>query len=397
MNKSNRRIVTNSELSSLACPRRWGYSYQDGLSPWQTAAPLLQGTLWDHCMGEWFRSGFQARPEDLDEIIIAPWLEQRTEFHEQKSGEYARERVQEDRDRADLNLGMLRLYIDSMAEYWSEFEVLGTQVQVCREITNARGSHFYSWEDVKGLKSQVWWYYAGAADAVVYHPRTESVWVVDHKTTDSVDLDQYLRKLGEDTQMPGYIWALQQPALGATIQTPLKPAGFIYDVVRRKLPRKPKMLKSGRLEKRADMDTTREVYLAEVINQGLNPDDYADFLPKLAGREFSRAEERRMTDREVSWWAEDLLPRVDLLRHFSKRKRTEDLPRQPSQCRAWNRPCDYYPICVERGGEVVRRTYQIRSVRHPELEGTLAQPEVGPERRKKQPEQPKAIEDDLDF
>lgn len=64
-----------------------------------------------------------------------------------------------------------------------------------------------------------------------------------------------------------------------------KPDGVLWDYVRTKPPAIPEQLKNGQLSKNKGIDTTREIYLAEIDRLKLNPQDYTDILEKLEGNE----------------------------------------------------------------------------------------------------------------
>lgn len=90
------------------------------------------------------------------------------------------------------------------------------------------------------------------------------VWDLDHKSHKKIPSpDDRFR----DIQQVLYQWAM--PLSGYP-----KPSGVIWDYLRTKAPTVPEQLKSGELSQRKDMDTTWEIYSAEIARLKLNPRDY---------------------------------------------------------------------------------------------------------------------------
>lgn len=80
-----------------------------------------------------------------------------------------------------------------------------------------------------------------------------------------------------DMQCFLYIWGLRE--LGYQVD------GVIWDHVRSKPPTVPRLLKSGKLSTAKNIDTTYNTYLNEIKAQGLDPEDYEEYLDTLHGRE----------------------------------------------------------------------------------------------------------------
>lgn len=118
------------------------------------------------------------------------------------------------------------------------------------------------------------------------------IWIMDHKTSkDKLDPEHLLM----DDQMTIYIWAIQQ-ILGKPIE------GAYYNVLRKKLPTIPKVLKAGGLSQDKSIDTTLEVYLTEIENQGLNVEDYQKMIDILSNKPntFQQREKVRRTPYEIA-------------------------------------------------------------------------------------------------
>lgn len=120
---------------------------------------------------------------------------------------------------------------------------------------------------IPGLEGVV---YQGRIDLIVEDDQGR-YWLVDHKTTAQMADTEWLAL---DDQCSSYAWAIKEK-LG------LRVSGVIYNELRKKVPRKPAPLKSGALSANKAQDTTYEVYLAEVIRLGFNPESYTGILMYL--------------------------------------------------------------------------------------------------------------------
>lgn len=102
-------------------------------------------------------------------------------------------------------------------------------------------------------------------------------WVMDHKTCKVIPGEE---TRFADLQLLLYVWLL--PQLGYE-----KPAGVIWDYVKKKAPTRPELLKNGTFSKAAKIDTTYEVYM-ETVEATLGKEklsEYEEFAQTLKGRE----------------------------------------------------------------------------------------------------------------
>ena len=120
------------------------------------------------------------------------------------------------------------------------------------------------------------WHYegimlTGRADLLVRDSKGQ-LWVVDHKTSNSYTPG--LSGLDVDDQLTAYMY-LCWKTLGEM------PVGVLYNVLLKKVPEKPRVLKSGKLSKAKDQGTTVSLYMEAINEMGLDPGDYADILEYL--------------------------------------------------------------------------------------------------------------------
>lgn len=113
-------------------------------------------------------------------------------------------------------------------------------------------------------------------DKVLKSPKQRGAWIMDHKTHRILPPGQVRFS---DLQTVLYHWAWNQAH-------PEEPArGIVWDYLRTKAPTVPDLLKKGdSLSQRKDIDTTYEVYLAEIEKYGFDPEDYRELLQSLRDR-----------------------------------------------------------------------------------------------------------------
>jgi hypothetical protein len=169
----------------------------------------------------------------------------------------------------------------------------------------------------------------GRLDMLVedFHDR---IWIMDHKSSkDKLDPEHLLM----DDQMTIYIWAVQQ-IIGRPIE------GALYNVLRKKLPTIPKTLQAGGLSQDKSMDTTLEVYMEEIENQGLDPEKYVKMIDILSNKPntFQQREKVRRTPYEIAVAGRMLLYEgIDML------NAPYIYPNPNWDCK-WR--CDYKELCL---------------------------------------------------
>ena len=129
------------------------------------------------------------------------------------------------------------------------------------------------WQIRKSLRSD------GRLDLVTQDRETGRVHLWDHKSTANVP-DEGYRMRDLQTLLYAEKLARESPA-------DIEIDCVLWNYIRTKEPTVPEQLKAGGLTRRADLDSTLEVYSAEVTRLGLNPMDYDEQWQRLAGRELS--------------------------------------------------------------------------------------------------------------
>lgn len=292
-----------------ACRRAWNYSYKEGLQ-----------RPFDHMDARWFGKGAHValaafHSQDLRgwPVAFEAWLEAKIDEHA-KVMPLNPEDYRKVEELKTLLEGMMDGYND-FAEANDDFTVLGVEVPLSVKVP---GTNVIL---------------AGTVDMIVR--RKGKLWVVDHKTYASFADPEALLL---DDQMTAYLWMVWK-TYGEM------PAGAIYNQLRKKLPATPMLLKDGkRLSQDKSIDTTREVYLQAIHDNGFNEADYADILEKIGLNEFFRRETIPRNQNELLSFEENLVPEA---REMTS-KSTFLYPNATRDCVY----CDYRTICKaqnERG------------------------------------------------
>lgn len=101
-------------------------------------------------------------------------------------------------------------------------------------------------------------------------------WVVERKTSANQpdDKDRFFT-----SQAMIYVHLLRESGV--------KVHGVLWDYIRTKPPTIPERLKSGELTRRANIDTTPQIYMTQLLEHKLNPNDYREELARLEGKEYT--------------------------------------------------------------------------------------------------------------
>lgn len=107
----------------------------------------------------------------------------------------------------------------------------------------------------------------GAFDLIIEDLEHGGLWIVDHKFLGRMPDPKHLEM---DDQMTAYIWICHRVGI------PVR--GVIYNVIKKKAPTLPLILKNGTVSQNKLQDTTLELYKAAIDSIG---GDYADYISML--------------------------------------------------------------------------------------------------------------------
>lgn len=110
----------------------------------------------------------------------------------------------------------------------------------------------------------------GRFDLIIEKPNGD-IWVIDHKTATQKHNSAHLDL---DDQLTGYAYVFWRA-------TGVMPRGQVYNVLLKKVPGPPRLLKNGTLSVAKDQSTTYSLYLEALQANGLNRNEYAEMLSYL--------------------------------------------------------------------------------------------------------------------
>lgn len=339
------RLSTTERQEFKECRRRWDFSSlsRQSLMPNKPAIALWFGTGIHHCLEKLYnlrRDESYLEKGSCSNIVETQymdglwgqWTLSEIARIEKSQGSLWDEQKQEFEDSITLGREMLRNYV-----LWSSYsdnrpeigfkKVLYTEKEFEVPVPGPDGIP-YQFLDAKGQGWEIW--LVGRLDMLV-EDFDGHIWVMDHKTSKD-RLDTEILTL--DDQMTMYLWATQQ-----ILKQPVE--GCFYNVLRKKLPVVPSVLASGRgLSKAKSIDTTYDVYLQAIIDNGFDPSDYDDILNYLANKDagfFSRAKVYRNQHEIAMAGRMLLLEGIDML---------NDPFIYPNPCWDCRWKCDFRPLCV---------------------------------------------------
>jgi len=165
----------------------------------------------------------------------------------------------------------------------------------------------------------------------IYKDHKDRIWLGESKSFKRALPKEEIRFT--DLQTTLYYWA------APLVDLP-QPYGIMWDYIRAKPPTIPELLKKGGLSKAKKIDTTYDVYLQAIQNNGLEVTDYAEILEELRTKpdNFYRRVYRPAPDTLVKPLIRDFKESAIEIEILGETSRTRHLTRD---C-GW---CDYYSLC----------------------------------------------------
>jgi hypothetical protein len=329
------KLSTTEREEFKACRRKWDFASlsRQGLEPKRPATALWFGTGIHYALEQYYATNADPVEE------FARWSEVDLERIRESQGGLWDEQVDSLKETEDLGRGMLEGYVDwaSIVDSQSNVgfkKVVYTEKEFQVPIRDNTGN-IARFTDAKGQVFEM--HLVGRWDLIV-EDFDAFLWILDHKTMRD-KLDPEILVLND--QMVCYLWAAQE-----VFQVPF--AGVYYNGLRKKLPTVPKVLRAGGLSKAKNIDTTYEVYLAEIERLELDPADYEDILDHLKNKPntfFQREKLRRNAQeiRSAGYWL--WLEAMDML---------NDPFLYPNMTWDCKYMCDFKDICkaMNRGDDV---------------------------------------------
>ena len=308
-------ILSYSKMLTFnRCPQKYKYRYVDKYQPEDYKSPkvMVWGSYMHHLLEQYFKCIKSGKNTPV-QLVHYPL---------QTADEYCKENplVDEYGIRGEVE-AIFRNYV---LEYWqtdTKLEVVETELKFTMPIYTNEG-------DETGV------YLTGYVDALLRDPDTGLVYIMEHKTT-SLSVESRTVNLALDDQVSLYCIAMQD--LG------YKVGGVIYDVIRKKIPSEPKLLKNGKMSV-ASVDTTYQIYLNALISNGLDPEDYQEKLEELKtqGKPFFARVSTDRTQEELNKVYQELINRAIVIGTTTDHNCWYRMP-----CNDCNNDCMYIEKCKE--------------------------------------------------
>lgn len=254
------RSYRNSEVNDfLRCRKKWDWRWNQGYTPKKQNDKLFFGNLMHKWLETLYKTGWTS---DATNAAIKFYDETSIDQDPVACGEIW-----------DMFCEVSSGYEDRWWENDKEWEIIATEfefeVPLDDEIT-----------------------YTGTIDLIFRHLPSGKVWFMDHKTTSSLDI--YDNNSRMDRQISRYWWALKK--LGYDV------GGFIYNIILKDYPRPPRVLKKGNLSVDKNQNTTLDLYIQAIHDNGLDINDYTEHLNwmKAHPREYFRRVNVKRTDAELA-------------------------------------------------------------------------------------------------
>ena len=233
------------------CAKRWEYRYKFGLKRKRKAMRLYKGEILHemlnaHIKGRMMRGKYTG-PDPWD--VLDEYEEKYGTYFEEEREEYGVDLVS---DCGAIFEGYLRKWRKDPLRYEASEENV--------------------YFDLPGKLPR----FVGFIDKIALDEQDRR-WIMDHKFVERIPTaeDRFA-----ELQLLLYVWAWNQTHRDTPID------GIMWDYARSKAPRVPEPLKSGKgLSKAKNIDTDVYTYQKAIADNNFNPNDYADILKHLEGKE----------------------------------------------------------------------------------------------------------------
>ena len=347
-----KRVVTYTELKHRRrCPYKAHLEYDKLLAPKINSTGLREGTIADEGMNALYL-GVRDTGEYQKDMTFAAMQKAflREEQRMRASGlDVSWEEVY---DSYDLLEALMANYIDYARECDPFDKIVTMQFQGRTPVITTNG-----------YPSSVFDYQFKADGLVVIKDR---LWLLENKWFKTVS-SQVLAALQMDEQSGMYLWGVRQliarreapPILTQAVADYGLPVGVYYNIVRKKLPTVPALLKNGTTSRDKSIDTTLAVYVDTLIERGQNPSDYPDILAALRDRA------NTFVVREgVFRNARELDEIGGRIYHASRYIAEGWTFKNPTRDCTWE--CPFWSLCLEWDDNVVEYNFRVKDAAHEE-------------------------------
>jgi len=321
---------TYSQISSFKrCPKKYFYGYVLKLSPKKTRIPFL--------FGNYTHNQLEAFYGNKDLLAAS-----QTYFDKQTKGLFTEEKEMY-KDMKETVDQIMERYARKYQSDFTKYNILEIEKKFSLPIPGTPDT----------LNGKI---------DLILEDMADLLYVMEHKTT-ALSVKERLNNVELDEQVDYYIWALTNYLKDEGINVNV--AGCIYNVIRKKLPTIPRILKKGGLTQDKSIDTTYEIYAKAIIDNNLDPKDYQQMLNllKLKGDTFFGREIVTRTPEAIKNVEKDLVATVQAINNTTEFYR----------CASANcvRDCNFRELCIaEKNGKDTKsilENFEVREHLNPEL------------------------------
>lgn len=258
---------TTSQLACFKrCPKKWFYSYYKLLDPVKFRKTLELGSYVHYLLDAFYKpvdEEFNTKlitTDSLQDVAMQRYsgvLVASEKYFEEKTANLFEEEMMKFVEMRQEAEAIVTRYIEQNAEDLEKYNVIATEKEFKIPVYNNNGKRTRD-------------FLRGKLDMVVEDMFT-TIWFFEHKTT-SDSVDNRFDTVELEEQLNNYIMVtsgLYGDYFG----------GGILNVIRKKAPRLPEPLKSGKgLSKDKKIDTTYDLYLEAIHKYGYDPNDYTEML-----------------------------------------------------------------------------------------------------------------------
>lgn len=353
-----KRFVTYSELRTRRrCPYKGHLEYDQMLSPVVKSPGLREGTIMDAGLNALYTHHKLTGEHDLGVMLTA--IDEAADKEEARIGASTLmdEEWEAIREKTQLLRDVAANYVPWVREADQGIQVVTRQLQADVPVVASSGHASTKYQ------------YRFKPDGLVV--KDGELWLWEDKAWKTIDRAS-MKMLQMDEQCGMYLWGLRQ--LVDRGEAPREvmdafgeyghPAGVIYNVLRKKLPTVPALLKNGTTSRDKATDTTAEVYRQTLIERGQDLDEYAEMLTLLEekGNTFFV---RQPVYRNASELAEIGERIYQATRLVSEGHTFKSVDRTCAQCQ-------FFPLCLEYSDDLLLHAYRVRKARHEEYEEEAA-------------------------
>lgn len=350
-----KRYVTYSELRSRRrCPYRGHLEYDQRLAPVVKSPGLREGTIMDAGLNALYEGHKATGNHDLIAMHTAMIEEAKKEEDRIAAhGQLFEEQWAEIRERTELLYDVAANYVEWARENDSGLQVITRQFQAEVPVVAPSGHASTKYQ------------FRFKPDGIVV--KDGELWLWEDKAWKTID-QASLKMLQMDEQCGMYLWGLRQVIergeapreIAEAVCDHGMPVGVIYNVLRKKLPTVPKMLKDGSTSRDKAIDTTEEVYRQTIIERDQDPADYAEMLEMLRekGNTFFVRQSVYRNRAEIDEIGERIYQATRLV---SEGHRFKSVDRTCAQCQ-------FFPLCLEYSDDLLLHAYRVKERMHEEYE-----------------------------